>query len=190
MKYICLLALVATTNAINMSTHSHAHARDEVDDLLEKQDQKDAQEVLDKEFNDANSKMNQIGSNSRKHASAEDDDFMKSVFDQYATAGKDKRGNPTGFDIMTKEKAYEAAKDIIMKWNDLPEMNAKKYLDDKFEKQWTKTDVNNQGFIDETEAFQFTRQLMGTFTSLTDGIDTSALNDSSDVQVDEILQAI
>ena len=40
-----------------------------------------------------------------------------------------------------------------MKWNDLPEQNAQKYLSDKFDNVWKKTDVNNQGFIDETEAF-------------------------------------
>ena len=46
-------------------------------------------------------------------------------------------------DILTKEKAFEAAEEIIMKWNDLPQPNAKKYLDDKFDKNWTKFDVNN-----------------------------------------------
>ena len=45
---------------------------------------------------------------------------MKSIFDQYAQSGKDKRGNPTGIDIMSKEKAFEAAEEVIMKWNDLP----------------------------------------------------------------------
>ena len=78
---------------------------------------------------------------------------MKSVFDQYASAAKDKRGNPTGVDIITKEKASEASKEIIMKWNDLPEQNAQKYISDKFDSAWKKFDVNNQGFIDETEAF-------------------------------------
>ena len=29
----------------------------------------------------------------------------------------------------------------------------RKYLDDKFEKTWSKFDVNKQGFIDTTEAF-------------------------------------
>lgn len=76
---------------------------------------------MQKEFNDANSKMNQIGQNSRNHAAAEDEDYMKSVFDQYTAPAKDKRGNPTGVDIITKEKASEASKEIIMKWNDLPE---------------------------------------------------------------------
>mmetsp|Transcript_19534 Transcript_19534/g.30035 ORF Transcript_19534/g.30035 Transcript_19534/m.30035 type:complete len:81 (+) Transcript_19534:224-466(+) len=80
---------------------------------------------------------------------------MKTVFDSYSVAGKDKRGNPTGVDILTKEKAWDASRDIIMKWNDLPEMNAKKFLDDKFDKSWKKFDVNNSGFIDTTEAFQF-----------------------------------
>ena len=116
---------------------------DEVDDLLEKQDEKDAKEVADKEFNDANSKVNQIGLVSRQHSQAEDEDFMKNTFDQFAQAGKDKRGNPTGMDILTKEKAFEAAEEIIMKWNDLPQPNAKKYLDDKFDKNWAKFDVNN-----------------------------------------------
>ena len=102
---------------------------------------------------DQSSKMNQIGNKSREHSHAEDEDYMKSVFDQYSTQGKDKRGNPTGMDILTKEKAYEASKEVIMKWNDLPEQNAKKYLDDKFDNNWKKFDVNAAGFIDETEAF-------------------------------------
>ena len=45
---------------------------------------------------------------------------MKGIFDSYAQSGKDKRGKPTGVDILTKDKAFEAAQDIIMKWNDLP----------------------------------------------------------------------
>ena len=72
---------------------------------MAKQDQKDENDVTQKEFNDANSKMNQIGQNSRAHAAAEDEDYMKSVFDQYATPAKDKRGKDTGVDIITKDKA-------------------------------------------------------------------------------------
>ena len=87
---------------------------------MAKQDDKDAQEVSQKEFDDAGSKMNQIGNVSRNHSQAEDDDYMKSVFDQYSVTGKDKRGNPTGVDVLTKDKAWTASEDIIMKWNDLP----------------------------------------------------------------------
>ena len=47
--------------------------------------------------------------------------YLKSVFDQYATPGKDRQGNPSGVDILLRDKAYEASMDIIMKWNDLPE---------------------------------------------------------------------
>ena len=65
--------------------------------------------------------MNQIGNVSRSHQSAEDEDYLKSVFDQYATPGKDRQGNPSGVDILLRDKAYEASMDIIMKWNDLPE---------------------------------------------------------------------
>ena len=112
-----LLALVGSSYAINL----HSKTTDEVDDLLTKQDQKDENDVMQKEFNDANSKMNQIGQHSRDHQAAEDEDYMKSVFDQYSTPAKDKRGNPTGVDIITKDKATEASKEIIMKWNDVPE---------------------------------------------------------------------
>ena len=144
-----LLGLIQSNQALKLV----AYNRDEVDDLLDKQDAKDAQELTQKEMGDQTSKMNQIGNMSRKHSSAEDEDFMKSVFDQYATQGIDKRGNPTGMDILAKDKAYEAAKDIIVRWNDLPEQNAKKYLDERFDNNWKKIDVNNAGFIDETEAF-------------------------------------
>ena len=178
MKYnlvvLALLGMATITEAHRLNIKTRA--QDEVDDLLAKQDEKDAREVSDKEFKDANSKVNLIGQVSRQHSQAEDEDFMKSVFDSYATQGKDKRGNATGFDIIQKDKAFEAAEEIIMKWNDLPQPNAKAYLDDKFDKNWEKFDVNKAGFIDCTEAFQFTRQLMGTFTSLMDGIDTNALS--------------
>ena len=120
---------------------------------MDKQDQKDAQELTQKEMGDQTSKMNQIGNMSRKHSAAEDEDYMKTIFDGYASQGKDKKGNPTGMDILSKENAYNSAKEIIEKWNDLPEQNAKKYLDERFESNWKKIDVNGSGFIDETEAF-------------------------------------
>ena len=93
---------------------------------------------------------------------------MKSVFDSYAKSGTDKRGNPTGVDILTKENAWNASSDIIQKWNNLPEQNTKKYLDERFDKTWGKIDINSQGFIDTTEAFNFVRQLMGTFSVMAD----------------------
>ena len=74
--------------------------------------------------------------------------------------------------------------DIIMKWNDLPEANTRKYLESKFDKTWSKCDVNGAGFIETTEAFQFERQLMGTFTSLTDGMDMGNLDSKSSAKVD------
>ena len=40
------------------------------------------------------------------HSAAEDEDYMKSVFEQYQIAGKDKHGSPSGIDILTKDKAY------------------------------------------------------------------------------------
>ena len=64
-----------------------------------------------------------------------------------------------------------------MKWNDLPQQNAKKYLDDRFDKTWAKFDVNKAGMIDTTEAFQFVRQLMGTFTSLTNEMEAEGVTE-------------
>ena len=99
MKYLVALAL------LGLIQQSEAHKlrqqmTDEVDDLLAKQDEKDMKEVTDKEFKDANSKVNLIGQNSRVHSTAEDEDFMKAIFDQYSVSAKDKRGNDTGFDII------------------------------------------------------------------------------------------
>jgi len=66
--------------------------------------------------------------------------------------------------MLTKDNAYQASFDIIQKWNDLPDQNTKAYLGTRFDQQWAKVDINNQGYIDTTEAFQFERQLMGTFS--------------------------
>ena len=62
-------------------------------------------------------------------------------------------------------------------------------MDDKFEKNWEKFDVNHSGFIDTTEAFQFTRQLMGTFTSLMDSIDSTSLSQGDLSKSDPALEA-
>ena len=158
MKFFSIAAALAVVSSHKLTVS------DEVDDLLAKQDEKDAKEIADKEFNDANSKVNQIGAVSKAHSSSEDEDYMQTVFSQYSKPGTDKRGNPNGYDVLTKDNAILASIDIICKWNDLPEPNARKYLDDRFEKTWSKFDVNNQGFIDVSEAFQFERQLMGTFS--------------------------
>ena len=50
---------------------------------------------------------------SKKHSNAEDDDYMKSVFDEYSKAAKDKKGNPTGVDILSKDATRDASSDII-----------------------------------------------------------------------------
>ena len=56
MKYTLLLAIAAISS---VDAHRlRQRAADEVDDLLEKQDQKDAQAIADKEFSDADSKVN------------------------------------------------------------------------------------------------------------------------------------
>ena len=96
-KLVILALLLAGSSAHRLV----ASTRDEVDELLEKQDQKDAQEVAQKEFNDANSKMNQIGNVSRMHSSAEDEDYMKQVFDQYKIPGKDYTSLPVKYDYVT-----------------------------------------------------------------------------------------
>ena len=57
MKYTKLIALMALVGAVS-SFKLIQKAHDEVDDLLAKQDEKDAQEIAQKEFNDAGSKMN------------------------------------------------------------------------------------------------------------------------------------
>ena len=80
MKNLIILALLGVLS----QTEAHKlqqRTSDEVDDLLNKQDEQDAKEVADKEFNDANSKVNKIGQISRSHNTAEDEDFMKSIFD-------------------------------------------------------------------------------------------------------------
>ena len=71
MKRLIVLGLLGFAEAYRLKLD------DEVDDLLAKQDEKDAREVADKEFMDANSKMNQISNISKQHTNAEDDDFMQ-----------------------------------------------------------------------------------------------------------------
>ena len=82
MKFSIIMALGLAVNGHRLDQHliQRSEVQDEVDDLLMKQDEKDAKEVSDKEFNDANSKVNQIGLVSRQHSAAEDEDYMNNVF--------------------------------------------------------------------------------------------------------------
>ena len=177
MKYTALLMLfVAGTSAIHLQTLAHSHGKDEVDDLMDKADSKDDQVVKDKEENAANAKMADIPTVSRTHSSSADEDYLTSVFDSYATEGKNKKGESSGVDVLLKDKARDSARDILMKWNDLPAQNADKYLNEKFDAAWDKVDVNKHGFIDESEAYRFVRGLMGTFTSFIDGVDPKDLS--------------
>ena len=77
-------------------------------------------------------KLSQIGSISRQHCSAEDEDYLKSVFDTHSIPAKDSQGNATGVDILLKDNAYKASLEIINKWNDIGEPNARAYLDKYF----------------------------------------------------------
>ena len=52
------LCVLGTVEGHKLLQRTWTNANDEVDELLEKQDEKDASEVAAKEFNDANSKVN------------------------------------------------------------------------------------------------------------------------------------
>ena len=108
--------------------------------------------------------MNQVGAVSKEHNTAEDENYMDGVFENYGTDQMDKRGNPTGSKLLKKRDAVEASHDIIMAWNKLSETNTKKYLEAKFDTAWAKFDVNGKNYIDVSEATSFERSLMGSFS--------------------------
>ena len=85
MKFYNYIAIGALIGMIESATAIKLVTQDETDDLMNKQDEKDAQELTQKEAGDQTSKINQIGNMSRKHSAAEDEDFMKATFDTYAT---------------------------------------------------------------------------------------------------------
>ena len=56
--FITATAFIASGEASKLAQRSASRVLDEVDDLLAKEDAKDAKALADKEFNDAGSKMN------------------------------------------------------------------------------------------------------------------------------------
>ena len=92
---------------------------------------------------------------------AMDDDYLKSVFHRYYTT---KAGEfPKGERFLTRENAWLASKEIVMKWDNKGEEDAEKYLQSKFDKAWYAADVNNLGKIRISEAYNFEKSLMGSF---------------------------
>ena len=66
-----------------------------------------------KEFNDAGSKMNQIGLMSKQHQNAEDEDYMQSVFESYHKEGKDKRGLGLCSDAYRLQRSHDLFSRVI-----------------------------------------------------------------------------
>ena len=92
---------------------------------------------------------------------AMDDDYLKSVFHRYYTT---KAGEfPKGERFLTKENAWLASKEIVMKWNNIGAEQAEEYLNQKFERAWYAADVNNLGKIRIPEAYNFEKSIMGSF---------------------------
>ena len=101
---------------------------------------------------------------------AMDDDYLHGVFHRHYTRyygdekERKKHPNAVGLKVLTKDNALLASKEVVMQWNHMNEAEAEKYLNKNFEKAWNYYDVNNDGHIRVSEAYNFEKSLIGSFS--------------------------
>ena len=90
-----------------------------------------------------------------------DDTLMKSMYENYATEGKDATGQPNGHFWVTEEDAKRAADEVIGTHLHLADSAKESYLKENFEPTWKRFDVNEDGKIEIDRMPQFLRMICG-----------------------------
>ena len=76
-----------------------------------------------------------------------DDQFMRSMLNNYAVEVADKDGVPTGVFIMDKKAAKAAANEILSTHKKMDSPAISSYLNTYFDKAWSHFDVNQTGSL-------------------------------------------
>ena len=91
-----------------------------------------------------------------------DDSLMKSMYDNYATEGKDKgTGKPNGHFWVVHDDAQRAAAEVTETHLHLTGEKNSRYVEENFPTIWNRFDVNEEGQIEIDRMPQFLRMICG-----------------------------
>ena len=86
-------------------------------------------------------------------AKSGEDDVINEVLDKYTKKGKD------GNEIISKDDAQDACNDIYEKLRGVDSYTAIDQVKEKFTKSWNEHDVNNQTFLERSEAYSLVQDV-------------------------------
>lgn len=98
------------------------------------------------------------------YTGADNDDFMKSLIDDFGTQDKKTPGNPNGI-VLTKYHGERATRRFINVALKVPESKVDDWIKQNFKAAWSKYDVLCNGKIDEKMIPTYFRSLLGDFTT-------------------------
>lgn len=78
-----------------------------------------------------------------------DDDMQSEILEKFSTASKADKNSM----IMTKENAEEACVEIYSRKWGMDSFDAQDKVKSQFAKIWKEHDINNKGFIDQSEGY-------------------------------------
>ena len=180
MKFISLVSLLFTASLLEeqqcyqikkASAEESQAAEADLDALMNKYDDqeksdKDAKKNKKKENkaadpNQPSASMIQdyelkiLSGNNMAESSAKsgEDDVINEVLDKYTKKGKD------GNEIISKDDAQDACNDIYEKLRGVDSYTAIDQVKEKFTKSWNEHDVNNQTFLERSEAYSLVQDV-------------------------------
>ena len=140
MKYTCLALLVAAANGIRLSGD---------EDFPHWMNGFGGYSVYKRDVPD-------------RFETEQDDKLMESMYNNYATEGKDKKtGMPNGHFWVTTADAMRAAEEVASTHLKLAGGELETYVKDNFATQWKRYDVNGEGKIDVDRMPAFLRTICG-----------------------------
>ena len=90
-----------------------------------------------------------------------DDLLMRSMYENYATEGKDGSGKPNGHFWVTKEDAEKASDEVVGTHLHMKDGQKTAFVKEHFPTVWTRFDVNEDGKIEIDRMPQFLRMVCG-----------------------------
>ena len=132
-----------------MDKYDNADKKPEKAQKTETKPKQDANQPSQSQIQDMELKIlqgNNLAESSQKTA---DDDMQQEILEKFSTASKADKNTM----IMTKENAEEACVEIYSRKWGMDSFDAQDKVKSQFAKIWKEHDINNKGFIDQSEGY-------------------------------------
>ena len=139
---------------VNSPEYAQQKEQDRVDQIKRKQEEKQKEkemEELEKQRKEEEEKEKRQSLVQQEEDIRHNQEYVKKCVDKYVTAYSDSDGRR----ILTKDKAYIAAGDIVAKVRKIRGADQQKFLDNFFQGIWDNHDEHHNNLIEENDVEEF-----------------------------------